>query len=96
MVGVQASSTLKLAVLPRKQVNSSKEGALGKGDKSINKPIFIISLMIVLKLLDGKGRHGVTQVLINRLRGTEERGAFGEMAGKVDEMRPPASEDLAL
>lgn len=96
MVGVQARSTLKLAVLPRKQVNNSKEGALGKGDKSINKPIFIISLMIVLKLLDGKGRHGVTQVLINRLRGTEERGAFGEMAGKVDEMRPPMSEDLTL
>lgn len=45
---------LKLAVLLRKQVNHWKEGALGKGDKSISEPIFIISLMIVLKPLDRK------------------------------------------
>ena len=41
---------LELAVLLRKQVNHSKEGALGNRDKSMRKPIFIISLMIVLKL----------------------------------------------
>lgn len=63
---------LKLAVLLRKQVNRWKEGALGKGDKSISKPIFIISLMIVLKLLDGKGRDGTAQVLIKGLRGRDE------------------------
>lgn len=63
---------LKLAVLLRKQVNRWKEGASGKGDKSISEPIFVISLMIVLKLLDGKGRDGATQVLINGLRGREE------------------------
>ena len=63
---------LKLAVLLRKQVNHSKEGALGKGDKSIRESIFIISLMIVLKLRDGKGSVGVTQVLINGLRARKE------------------------
>lgn len=63
---------LKLAVLLRKQVNHLKEGALGKGDKSIRDPIFIISLMIVLKLRDGKGSVGVTQVLTNGLRARKE------------------------
>lgn len=60
---------LKLAVLLRKQVNWLKEGALGKRDKSIRKPIFIISLMIVLKLLDreGKGRAAEVPVLISGL-----------------------------
>lgn len=83
---------LKLAVLLRKQVNRWKEGASGKRDKSISEPIFVISLMIVLKLLDGKGRDGVTQVLINRLRGRERsEGVFGEIARKVDEMRPRVS-----
>lgn len=58
---------LKLAVLLRKRVNWLKEGALGKRDKSISEPIFIISLMIVLKLLDreGEGRAADTLVLIN-------------------------------
>lgn len=63
---------LKLAVLLRKQVNRWKEGAPGKGDKSISEPIFVISLMIVLKLLDGRGRDGATEVLINGLRGRVE------------------------
>lgn len=58
-------------MLLRKQVNHWKEGALGKGDKSISKPIFVISLMIVLKLLDRKGKVRETQVLISGLRGRE-------------------------
>ena len=82
---------LELAVLLRKQVNHLKEGALGNGDKSIRKPIFIISLMIVLKLWDRDGRVGVTQVLINGLRGRKEWRGVWELAKKVYKMRPLAS-----
>lgn len=35
--------SLKLAALLGNRVNHWKEGALGKGDKSISEPIFIIS-----------------------------------------------------
>lgn len=72
-------------MLLRKQVNWLKEGALGKGDKSISEPIFIISLMIVLELLvrEGEGRTAVTQVLINGWEGERNEGVFGEIARKV-------------
>lgn len=87
---------LKLAVLLRKRVNWLKEGALGKRDKSISEPIFIISLMIVLKLLDreGEGRAADTLVLINgstRSEGVSRKGVFRKVARKVYEVRPLAS-----
>lgn len=44
-----------------------------KGDKSINEPIFIISLMMILKLLDRKRKVGATGVLVSGPRGREER-----------------------
>lgn len=83
----------ELAVLLRKPVNWLKEGALGKRDKSISEPIFIISLMIVLKPLDGEGkeRAAVTPVLINGLEGVRSEGVFGKIARKVYEVRPLAS-----
>lgn len=63
-----------------------------KGDKSINEPIFIISLMMVLKLLDRKGKVGATRALVSGPRGRQERrGGCGEVARKVCEMRPLAS-----
>lgn len=44
-----------LAELLRKQVNGAGERALSKGDKSIRKPIFIGSLMILQEKPDGRG-----------------------------------------
>lgn len=75
---------LKLAVLLRKPVNWLKEGALGKRDKSISEPIFIISLMIVLKLLDREGeeRAVATPVLISSLEGARSKGYLGRAPGK--------------
>lgn len=74
---------LKSAVLPRKQVNRWKEGAVVKGDKSINEPIFIISLMMVLKPLDRKGKVGATRALVSGPRGRQERrGGVGRLPGK--------------
>lgn len=46
------------AELLRKQVNGAGERALGKGDKSIRKPIFIGSLMILQEKPDGRGGGG--------------------------------------
>lgn len=46
------------AQLLRKQVNGAGERALGKGDKSIRKPIFIGSLMILQEQPDGRGGGG--------------------------------------
>lgn len=84
---------LKLAVLLRKRVNWLKEGALGKRDKSISEPIFIISLMIVLKLLDreGEGRAADTLVLINASERGSSEGVFGKVARKVYEVRSLAN-----
>lgn len=64
---------LELAELLRNQVNYLRERALDKGDKSIRKPIFIISLMILSeKLEEGKKeRARETQALITRLRGRQ-------------------------
>lgn len=63
-----------------------KEGALGKRDKSISEPIFIISLMIVLKLLDREGeeRAVATPVLISGLEGVRSgaKGYLGRAPGK--------------
>lgn len=74
---------LKSAVLPRKQVNRWKEGAVVKGDKSINEPIFIISLMMVLKPLDRKGKVGATRALVSGPRGRQERReGVGRLPGK--------------
>lgn len=52
MAGVPASSTVQISCVAKETSQLVEEGALGKGDKSISEPIFIISLMIVLKLLD--------------------------------------------
>lgn len=84
---------LKLAVLLRKRVNWLKEGALGKRDKSISEPIFIISLMIVLKLLDRAGEGGAaeTLVLIKGLERVSSEGVFGKVARKVYQVRPLVS-----
>lgn len=46
------------AELLRKQVNGAGERALGKGDKSIRKPIFISSLMILQEKPDEGGGEG--------------------------------------
>lgn len=46
------------AELLRKQVNGAGERALGKRDKSIRKPIFIGSLMILQEKPDGGGGGG--------------------------------------
>lgn len=59
-----------------------------KGDKSINEPIFIISLMMVLKLLDRKGKVEATGVLVSGPRGERSEGECGEVARKVCEIRP--------
>lgn len=54
-VELQVWRALGSAELLRKQVNGVGERALGKGDKSIRKPIFISSLMIVQEKPDEGG-----------------------------------------
>lgn len=56
---LQVWHTLGLAELLRKQVNGAGERALGKGDKSIRKPIFIRSLMILQEKPDEGGGGGL-------------------------------------
>lgn len=55
---LQVWHALGSAELLRKQFNGAGEKALGKGDKSIRKPIFIGSLMILQEKPDGGGGEG--------------------------------------
>lgn len=83
MAGVQAKSTAQISCVAKETSQAFEGRSIGRGDKSISEPIFIVSLMIVLKLLDAKGRVGAILILINGLRGrVEQRGVWGECRGK--------------
>lgn len=74
--------SLGLAELLRKQVNGGGERALGKGDKSIRKPIFIRSLMILQKPDEGGGEG----LEVSHYRAWREASAalnFGWLCRKV-------------
>jgi len=71
-VELQVWCALGLAELLRKQVNGAGERALGKGDKSIRKPIFIGSLMILQEKPDeGGGEAGGRRTFITGLGGRQ-------------------------
>lgn len=59
---LQVWCALGLAELLRKQVNGAGERMLGKGDKSIRKPIFIGSLMILQEKPDEGGGEGWREI----------------------------------